>query len=488
MSQFTHVVQLGGESIPVNPETYQAVADALVERHGGVPKVIPYEQPASAPPLPSVVEDGQDEDTERAKRDERLAIENGFVVRPPLFSIGTKVNSIGVDNARRSQVEHEEKPYAVDLATSLVEQVREEKRQDLPVVRLAHLRMTTSGKLAFPDSHQIFAGTKLLINDRIFAGLMSRMPCASGTAYLSDCPTKLRSINFNHWATTLDEQEIGLDDRVKEVVVRTRKIAGSRVAYAAVSPKYTPFDADKIGEALKLAFPSDARGSLDYDGERFRIEGLWHSDVQPERYVAGEIFKAGVIVTSGDVGGHAIRVQSVIWRNLCRNLIILDNAIGVDIRLRHMGTVSKLAQSFRDAFSKALTSVDAFRRAWTYARNDEGRKLIEAVQGTTNENLSPLPIESVLPGIMNGILQRELVPVRGRRDEVLPKLLEMHRADEAAHEYGVSRASIVNAFTRYAHEVETDPFRADEIRQGAGALLSGSKGRDPEPLPYVAAT
>jgi hypothetical protein len=501
----THIVSLEGETRRVNAATYQEACDELHAKYGGVPKVtriselvrdaIPIGKvkphaPSVAlvkPPVDDLDGDGVSASgRERGERDAQIASENGFVLAEPVYRLGTRVNSIGVENAHASQVEHDAKPFAQELASSLVAHVRAEDRQDLPVVRLADLRMTSSGKLALPDSHQVLQGARMPINERIFAGLMQRMPCASGTAYLNDCPTQLRSINFNHWAVALGESERGAGDHVKEVVVRTRKVGATRVAYGAVSPKYTSFDADKIGEALQMAFPSDARGSLDYDGERFRLEGMWHSDVPAADYVAGEVFKAGVIVTSGDVGGHAIRVQSTIWRNLCLNLIILSKAIGVDVRLRHQGSVQALAASFRDAFNQALTSVDAFRRAWTYARNEQGRELIKAVQGTTRDDLASLPVEAVLPGIFNGILERDLVPVRGRREDAVPKLLEMHRADEAAEEYGVSRASVVNAFTRYAHEVETDPFRADDIRAGAGALLSSHHGKAPAPLPYLA--
>ena len=175
----------------------------------------------------------------------------------------------------------------------------------------------------------------------------------------------------------------------------------------------------------------------------------------------------------------------MLWRNLCLNLIILDKAIGVDIRIKHTGSVEALAKRFQEAFAKALGSVEPFRKSWNWAVQERDEKLVERVQGTTSEEISELPATAVLPGLFNGILERDLVPVKGRRADVVPKLLEMHAQDEAADEYGVSRASIVNAFTRYAHVVENDPFLADEIRSGAGSLLSSKAGRQPAPLPYL---
>lgn len=485
----THVATLNNRTIQFHADDFDSVVPMFVAAAGGgVPKIDPLHSGVReiAPPLPAdplVSIEGRD----RAARDAQLAVDNGFVLRPPVYSLGTTVNETGVENAARSQREHKAKPWAQDVCAELIEVVAAEKRVDLPAVRLSDLRMDSEGQVVFPESHHIFSGVRLPINQRIFGSLMGRFPCASGNAYLSDCPTKLRSINFNHWAVQLRSLEVGGEVKgEREVVLRTREQGGIRFGYAAVSPKYTPYDADTIARALSMAFPSDAKGVADYDGERLRVEGMWHTDVVANEFVAGEIFKAGVVVRTDDTGSGSIRIQSVIWRNLCRNLIILDKAIGVDVSLRHIGSVQELAARFREAFGKALSSVNGFRVAWNAAFQESDSDLLRRVQGTTSENLSGLSPEAALPGIFNGILERELVPVRGRKADVVPKLLEMHRQDERAADYGVSRASVVNAFTRYAHQVETDPFWADATREGAGRLLSGSRGGAPAPLPYVA--
>src|SRR5262249_9089421 len=74
-----------------------------------------------------------------------------------------------------------------------------------------------------------------------------------------------------------------------------------------------------------------------YDGHRARLNILFHSNIEPERCVAGEIFKAGVLVTSADDGSGAIRISAEVWRNLCRNLIILGRARIPVARRRHVG-------------------------------------------------------------------------------------------------------------------------------------------------------
>src|SRR5690606_29650896 len=162
---------------------------------------------------------------------------------------------------------------------------------------------------------------------------------------------------------------------------------------------------------------------------KFRVEGLWHSDVAPNEFVVGEIFKAGVLVSSDDSGAGSIRVRSVIWRNLCKNLLILDKSIGVDIRLRHLGDVEKLAKAFEEAFDRALQSVEPFRKAWGSAMAERDESLLQMVQGTTTEDITGKKASEVLPGIFYGVLQREMVPVRGKKKDVVKLLVEMHEQD-----------------------------------------------------------
>lgn len=507
---YTHQVTYKGQTRLLNAETYQSTIEGLIEKYGpgDVPHVtelkpspdtIPADPPTEVVDLPAPVvrTPAGEVDLAGKLRSEALqyqAEDNGFSLKPVLYSVGTRVIDLGVSNAKRSQQEHEKKPFARDVAASLVAQVRAEQRIDLAPIPLRSFYLKEDGLLGANErAANAFPEGRVLLTEHGFDSLFSRFPCSSGGSYLRSCPPALRAYNFNHWSKEVGERE----DRAQEeaaprivpaqhVVLRTRNArGGGREVYAGVTESYTAFDADRIGEALRFAFPEDARGSLDYDGQRFRIEGLWHTNIAPEEFVAGEFFKAGVIITSDDGGAGSIRVRSVIWRNLCLNLIILDKAVGVDIRIRHMGSVEKLAQAFRQAFRKGLSSIEPFRKAWGSAMAERDEKLVERVAGTTSESIEGKPVSEVLPGIFHGILKRDLVEVKGRKPDVVKKLLQLHAEDEAAQQYGYSRASVVNAFTRYAHVVEEDPFAADLIREGAGRLLSASAGRQPAPLPYV---
>lgn len=74
------------------------------------------------------------------------------------------------------------------------------------------------------------------------------------------------------------------------------------------------------------------------------------------------------------------------------------------------------------------------------------------------------------------------LPKRNRLD-VVDGLMAMWEADEssATSTFGASRAAAVNAITRWAHEVNDDAWREDELQASAGALLASKK-----PLPYLA--
>lgn len=424
----------------------------------------------------------------RAEIDGGVALENGFAFGDKLwFHVGTQADqhadANGIELARRHQVEFKGKPLARDVATHLIEQVEREGRKSLPAVHLSDLRMTDDGKVAIRGSRGF---TRIPVTNKAFNSMFGRFSCSSGQAYLNSCPTKLRSINFNHWAVETGEEEAG-KNKVRKVVLRTRRnpIDEHRNVFAAVSPSYTVLDCDKIARSLRDALPSDARGSLDYNGERFRLEALWHTDVDPAKFQTGEIFKAGVLVKADDTGSGSIVVQAILWRHACKNLLIINKAIGFEARLRHRGGEKVLTERFEEAFQKALCSIDSFTHAWGYASAERDAKLVERVRSVTHGEV-PSSARDALPGIFNGLLERELITIPGERQAVLDQLCEMHRQDELASAYGVSRASVINAVTRFAHKQIVNPFQADELREQAGALLSNHKGDEPAPLPFIA--
>lgn len=474
----THRAIIGQDVRLCDASTIDEVCAELVAAHPerrGELKVVRISEEVAAPvvsaPVVEEVAAGQMDHVgrERSERDRAAAIAAGFSVQKTVYTRGLRVMELGVENARASRVDHESKPLTRDAALELVRTIKAEEREDF-AVNVRNVRMKNDGKIvnvAAPgfDGYGYF-------DARGWESFLQRSEI-KGREYLATCPPRLRAINVNNWTGQVE----GLTVPDAELKLRTRKHGDAREIYATVTPTYAAFDCDQVARALAIASPVDARGAVVYDGRRAKFECLFHSNVRPENYVAGEFFKAGVLVSTDDTGGGAIRVQACVWQNLCLNLIIIDQA-EQETRIRHVGSVEKLAEKFSTAFNQALGKIDHFVSAWGYA-------CAENVLSAYDEMLATTPARDVLAGIFNGVVERELVPVAGKRQDVVGKLLEMYELDTSSATRGaplqrlvmdakpnVSRAAVVNAFTRYAHEVNSDPWAEDAIQVAAGRLLT----------------
>ena len=203
-------------------------------------------------------------------------------------------------------------------------------------------------------------------------------------------------------------------------------------------------------------------------------------------------------MTSSDDAGGAIRGQSVAWQSACTNLCIISVQALDAFAIRHVGSVLELARKFKGGFAKALQSLETFLRAWDYATEDDLRA------GARSASDGPIPEgqEDLMRGVFRGLVTgaKPVVRLPGRRklEEVVDALIACWRQDESSARAVVStsRASAVNAVTRYAHEYldELDPWAQDEIVQQASGLLWGRRGVPgdanalaPKPLAFVEA-
>ena len=471
-------VTLGGET--VTGTDWIALADSLVAKHGpGIPRVETIGAPEAAPlPQSSAIEPVArgigNVDTEGKVRSlihDAAAREAGFAPAQPIFERGTRVIELGVENARTARLEWEAKPTVLESCRLVYERVQQEQRDDRVVIA-SDLRMRNDGTLSLESDK----GTRLDLEEKAFGPLLARTGIGGG-AYLRDCWPELRALNVNHQMRRLAETEDPTNRQT--LTLRTRESGAGRGVFAAVSERYQAYDIDTIARAIGMATPGDARGAVTYDGHRAKFEVLFHSTVQPEGYVAGEFFRAGCLVRSSDDGSGSIVISAVVWQNLCLNLIVIDEATQVTARIRHIGSVAKLAREFERGFAKALGKIEHFTNAWGYARTENIVERARLVDATV-----PHDDAEAFRGLIRGAIDSDLVPVRGQREAEVEKVYRAWERDEssATSETRYSRAALANAFTRYAHEGQSSRFAEDGIQQAAGALVYSKR-----PLYYATA-
>jgi hypothetical protein len=314
--------------------------------------------------------------------------------------------------------------------------------------------MDKQGRIVDPATGERFA-----VEPEAFGQLCNAVGLPKAGSYLAACDPDLRARNVNQWLSGAQGPWAA-----KDMVLRTRESEAGRVIFAAVSEKYRTYDTDTIARQLADVMPESGRGDVFYNGSRMQVDATWHSDIKPESYVAGEFFKAGMRVRSSDTGGGSLQGSAMLWRNLCLNLIIVDQSTVGLFRMRHLGRVNmaaKVAQGMR----KGQQVIRYFTEKWNAARADD---LTEAGRVFNLADTSePVPTESLTDLMWGAFLaeqRRESIAIK--RGEVGDVMAAWQKEPEA------NRAGFANALTRYAQDV--DPFRADDIERSAGRMLAST--------------
>jgi len=426
--------------------------------------------PVSSTPVfvakPDVVNGISTEGKLRAEEDERAAVAAGWSLAPPVYAIGSQVNSTGVANFRASRQEHDDKPSVSEACEQLINLVEKEDRKDI-VCKVPSLKMLNDGTV-------MRGGAALQVSERAITGV-GVMVTPGGASYLRACPPALRATNFNHWAqdgwredaratSALVEawQDAGQPGPKpspvmveKELTLRTRfnHTSGKREAWSFVGPRYEAHDINNIAEQIMRheAIPGDAKCDIVYDGYKARIDVLFHTDIQPERAVAGEIFKAGIMVKTADDGSGSIQISAQVFRNLCLNLIIIDHAKDMVTRRRHFG--QGIEADITAGIATAMGKVKHFADKWS-----------EATLENVLERYGVSDVESVL----RGLVHNKVVHVSGvKPEEMYERLLRAYQAEP-----GYGRDAIVNAVTRCAHsEIWSRWTDVEDLERKGGELL-----------------
>lgn len=482
-------VATGGNPADLKVEVIEPADLVKVKQVAAAGGLTLVEAPAAAPAEELQIGEYDAVGDARAEQDRHAAIAAGFNPSTPIYRQGSRATGMQVHRAKFDRL-----PEAKDAAIALQKLVTAEQRQDVEIERqLVSLNDTGTLKVK---------GADLPMTERAFKSLIGRLDMPEGArTFLAGIRPAMRANNVNDWVNneTAPAEQFRKDEALRArkpynldyLKVRTRIDAktSARHAFGVVTDSYTEYDADKIGRAIELAVPAGARASWKYDGTRTKFDALFFTNVEPKHAVAGEFFQAGVSIRTDDTGGGGIIVSAGIWQNLCLNFIIIDHA-KQSTRISHIGSVDKLAAKFRAAFNDSLGRIEHFTKQWGYACEENTAPAaiaLAVVNGTIKRDEATSwegrPAREVLAGLFNGIVQRELVPLPRRdREKTVGDLLKMWSLDQssATAVTPTSRAAVVNALTRYAHQVNNDPFKEHEIEAGAGQLLSSAA-----PLPFL---
>ena len=430
-----------------------APANAIVVGQRGVTLARPASVNVSA--LPTYREgEINAEGRDRAIRDREAMIRAGFIPDPTVYAIGSQVNSTGVANARQYRAEWEALPDIREALTVLRDRVRAENRTDR-ILPARQLRMTDTGKLIVPGTGEV------ALTRATFSRLITQLKMPGGADYLGSCTPELRAENVNRWLA--GKGSCDPEWSVNDMKFRLREADNGAELYAIVGPGYTAVDADTIAESLLRALPEGGRGVAFYDGFRVKVDAQWASTVRPESYVAGEVFRAGMSFCSDDTGGGALKGWSTLLRNLCLNLFILQNAKQKLVQERHAGDASRIVRTLDAATQRGEESIRHFIEAWDTARGQPLATLVRDSEDHTRD-LSSESLTQLAWGAFLGAQRAKLVPVLQKE---IPLVLRAFHREESA-----DRTGVVNAFTRFAHESVSDPWRVQEIETAATALLA----------------
>jgi hypothetical protein len=392
---------------------------------------------------------------ERATRDAQTLTSLGFVVPPPIYAVGSLVNSTGVENAKRKRLEHDKKPLLGDAVAQFCEVIRKENRRDVVIEKPRDLEFRDDGTVQLAEGLIAF-------DQNSFEALTKRLDMPRGAAsYLQAVPPDVRAWNMRKWLSQYNGD-------IKPLRLRLRDGFRAGEVYAVVSAKYVDYGLDLVAKDLLAALEDlpGLRATVDYDGRRMQIDATAFSDVKPERYVAGEVFQVGCRVSSVDDGTGSARGGGSALRNLCLNLMILANIQDGGFSVAHRGTRDAFRIALREGYEQGARAARTFVRQWnSETQTADFRGQVRPVDGESavpsgNDSYS---LNQLLFGLFLAEQARGSIPV-GQKE--IGGIVEAWRKEPET-----SRKGVANALTRYAHEGQADAWHADDIERAAVSLL-----------------
>lgn len=382
------------------------------------------------------------------------------------LAMGTRCNMTGDENLALSRTEWASKPATLDGLEKFAGVVDREERRQVDHVALASLRCRAEdGALAMQNGkwHVVDPSPRALSHLASFLSTDRGLP-----TYLPAAPFAIRHSIVSEYARMIAADERRKDKTIQLATRKNPRQAGGVLAkpgapaelprelYRVASDKYASYEANVAARDL-IEGCSDALGEsrceIVYDGERARFTFWFHADHVVD-LAAGDVFKIGVIVSLDDVRAGAIRVSVVVVRNMCLNLIILGEQTKNALVQRHVGKgQTEIAANVRAAVEGSTSELEHFLGGWRAARSE---RILDGFAG------DPQPVFEGLVGA--GLIKG----LPGRGPAQVEALLRAWNKEP-----GHSRADVVNAITRAAHEEAwwTNPFESEEVEAEAGKLL-----------------
>ena len=186
-----------------------------------------------------------------------------------------------------------------------------------------------------------------------------------------------------------------------------------------------------------------------------RVDAIWHAD-SIVNLAAGDVFKAGLRFRSSDSGGGSIKADLLVWRNLCKNLIIIDKASVEVLRRTHRGSMDGIAVDLTAATAKAEEFIKGFADDWGFLRKAPVSKV--EIYGEKYDTV-PLALKALVDqGRIDGLTATNAA-------------VEALLSGYASEPGNGSLADIINAVTRAAHTAKFDFEKQEKIEKAAGELV-----------------
>lgn len=368
----------------------------------------------------------------------------------PLFERGTRVNSTGVANFRKIRKAHDALPRADHAAFAKYQEIRAEGRCDMDV----DLSLAEPGPT---EGSVVLNGDLFTLTPTAWEHFFTMAGAPKyAAAHAPYAPPEVLSAMLKAYRPKDSKQLVA--------AFRTGSVNGSGgeralpagtggEVYRIASNRYTAFDADTVLATL-LSTSHDLmagwKGDITYDGEKLSMDML----AMPDEVIdlaAGDVFKIGIRLRANDVREGGISADLIAWRNRCLNLIVIGTAQTEIFNARHMGNVADIHMGLASVMAQAEVAFGHFRHQWGIARSE-------------------IIVTPELPAdrLFEGLAASKLVSLPGDTMTVKELLLSAWM-----EEPGFTRADVVNAVTRAAHEGARyrDPFTIGKVEEEAGSLL-----------------